>query len=112
MDDEIILLETKTDQDDIGNTIITETIEHPVICKVQSVDRQEFFKAGQVGMNPKYRFDTDKVNYNGEELVKYKDKVYATPFPCRGPVSAMESIVPMSVQIPIRSSFMPKRKQW
>ena len=76
MDDEIIVLETKTDQDDIGNTIITETIKHPVICKVQSVDRQEFFKAGQVGMNPKYRFDTDKVNYNGEELVKYKDKVY------------------------------------
>ncbi|RGH01228.1 head-tail adaptor protein [Clostridium sp. AF15-6B] len=76
MDDEIILIETKTDQDDIGNTIITETIEHPVICKVQPVDRQEFFKAGQVGMNPKYRFDTDKVNYHGEELVKYKDKVY------------------------------------
>lgn len=76
MDDEIRLLETKTDQDDIGNTIITETIEHPVMCKVRSVDRQEFFKAGQVGMNPKYRFDTDKVNYHGEELVKYKDKVY------------------------------------
>lgn len=76
MDDEIILIETKTDQDDIGNTIITETIEHPVMCKVWSVDRQEFFKAGQVGMNPKYRFDTDKVNYHGEELVKYKDKVY------------------------------------
>lgn len=53
MDDEIILLETKTDQDDIGNTIITETIEHPVICKVQSVDRQEFFKAGQVGIDRK-----------------------------------------------------------
>lgn len=76
MDDEIILLDTKTEQDDIGNTIVTETIEHPVICKVRSVDRQEFFKAGQVGMNPKYRFDTDKVNYHGEELVKYKDKVY------------------------------------
>lgn len=76
MDDEIILIAVKTGSDDIGNQVITEKTERSVICKVQSVDRQEFFKAGQVGMNPKYRFDTDKVNYNSEELVKYKDKVY------------------------------------
>lgn len=76
MDDEIILIAVKTETDDIGNSVVTEKTERSVICKVQSVDRQEFFKAGQVGMNPKYRFDTDKVNYNSEELVKYKDKVY------------------------------------
>lgn len=76
MDDEIILIAVKTETDDIGNSVVTEKTERPVICKVRSVDRQEFFKAGQSGMNPKYRFDTDKVNYNGEELVKYKDKVY------------------------------------
>ncbi len=47
MDDEIILIAVKTGRMISAIRLSFEKTKRAVICKVQSVDRQEFFKAGQ-----------------------------------------------------------------
>lgn len=53
--------------------------EHPrtVFVNVQSVSRQEFFSAGQAGLQPQYVFVMFGPDYDGEKIVEYKGKRYS-----------------------------------
>lgn len=48
-----------------------------VYCRVESIRQSEFFEAGRSGLNPEYRFIVFEGNYQGEEIVEYKDKTYS-----------------------------------
>lgn len=75
MDDVITLVMETPGQDDIGNTCPTLT-EREVFCRLGSITRTEFYKAGQQGISPSYIFTIFKGDYDGEKLVKYRDKYY------------------------------------
>lgn len=76
MDDVIILLSQEQTQDEYG--VWRETLtETRVFCKVNSINRAEFFNAGRNGLNPSYRFDVFHADYNGEEMCKYGSDTYA-----------------------------------
>lgn len=76
IDDAITLVKTSKTPDDIGN-IVNDVIKRDVFCRVKSVDRAEFYKAGQLGMKAAYKFTLFKGDYEDEELVIYKDIQYA-----------------------------------
>lgn len=76
MDDEIILIKETFRQDKIGNAI-ADTQRKPVFCKVKSIDRTEFYQAGQKGLKPAYKFTMFKGDYEGEQLVEYHGVNYA-----------------------------------
>ncbi len=48
-----------------------------VFVNVQSVTRQEFFDAGQAGLQPQYVFVMFGPDYEGEKVVEYKGKRYS-----------------------------------
>lgn len=48
-----------------------------VFVNVKSVTRQEFFEAGQAGMQPQYVFTMFGPDYEDEKIVEYKGTRYA-----------------------------------
>lgn len=48
-----------------------------VFCKVDSVTRSEFFEAGRNGLNPEYRISMFFGDYNGENIIGYKGRMYS-----------------------------------
>ena len=53
--------------------------EHPrtVFVNVQSVSRQEFFSAGQAGLQPQYVFTMFGPDYDGERTAIYHGRRYS-----------------------------------
>lgn len=76
MDDELILIKENYKPDKIGN-IVADTQRRAVFCKVKSIDRNEFYNAGQKGLKPAYKFTMFKGDYDGEQLVEYHNVKYA-----------------------------------
>lgn len=70
------LIAVERTQDAIGQYIDTET-SREVFCSVQSVTANEFFSAGQNGIDAQYKFTMFSHDYNGEELVEYRGVRYA-----------------------------------
>ena len=54
----------------------TET-RQDVFANIKSVSRQEFFEAGQAGIQPQYVFTMFAPDYGGEKIVEYSGKRYA-----------------------------------
>ena len=75
MDDAITLINEIFD-DNTEQYIEDYRIEN-VFCKVESIQRDEFYRASQNGMKPQYKFTTARVNYNNENIVLYKDCRYS-----------------------------------
>lgn len=74
---EVITLLSSTHQQD-ANGIWQEILtEKDIFCQVSSVTRNEFFEAGRNGLNPEYEFTVFAYDYDGEKLVRYKDKTYS-----------------------------------
>lgn len=48
-----------------------------IFARLSSVDRGEFFAAGQNGLRPEYRFTVSACEYNGETLCEYDGIQYA-----------------------------------
>ena len=71
----IYLISTTETQDEYGVWTSTET-ERQVFAQVDSVTRSEFFDAGRAGLNPEYRFTMFFGDYEGEETLKYNDRLY------------------------------------
>ena len=61
---------------DYGVPVKTRT-GRDVFCKVDSVTRDEFFEAGRSGLNPEYRMTMFFGDYNGENLIGYKGRLYS-----------------------------------
>ena len=71
----IALLKTTYTQDAVGEWIET-TSEVNVFAYVSSVSMTEFYQAGLQGMKPEYRFLIWQTEYEGEETLKYDEKIY------------------------------------
>ncbi|MBQ9234271.1 MAG: phage head closure protein [Lachnospiraceae bacterium] len=75
IDDAITLIQEVYDED-LEQYIESGRIEN-VFCKVESIQRDEFYRAGQNGMKPQYKFVTAKVNYSNEEIIVYRGIRYS-----------------------------------
>lgn len=52
------------------------TQKNKVFVDVSSVNSQEWFEGGRNGLNPQYRFIMFVHDYNGEQIIEYKDIQY------------------------------------
>jgi len=75
MSDVITLLTDTVVTDVYGNQNLTAT-EKQVYCEVNSISSNEFFNAGEAGHKPAFRFDVFQGDYEGEQRVEYKEKLY------------------------------------
>lgn len=57
------------------NTPTTENTSREVFAAVDSITQNEFFRAGQIGMHPEYKFTMQAIDYENEKLLQY-DGVY------------------------------------
>lgn len=75
MSDVIQLLTETYTQDEYGNELATTTTKE-VFAEVKSITQSEFFKAGETGHRPAFRFDVFQGDYANEKLCTYKDAEY------------------------------------
>lgn len=73
----IYLISQIKEKDDIGNYISSSKTSKKIYAKVQSVKTSEFYNAVQAGMSPSVEFVIKKLNYNGEEELKWNDEIYS-----------------------------------
>lgn len=76
MDEVITLISETITQDAIGNCIKTES-ETKVFAEILSINRAEFFNAGQQNLVPKFAFAVHDFEYSGEKVVLYNGKKYS-----------------------------------
>jgi SPP1 family predicted phage head-tail adaptor len=74
-DEELTLIGLTYTQDDLGQSVETET-RTTVLCEVLSVTRSEFFAAAQANMQPEYTFVVNRYDYEGQQRVEYEGKSY------------------------------------
>lgn len=72
----ITLIGVTESKDKYGMEVRTESARN-VFVNVQSVSRQEFFSAGQAGMQPQLVFVMFQYDYEDERIVEYKGKRYS-----------------------------------
>lgn len=75
MDDLIYLISEDYTEDDFGQLVPSET-SVPVWAHLQSVNRSEWYNAGQAGLQPQLVASTPVVNYSGETIVEIGGKRY------------------------------------
>ena len=74
--DSVITLVKKTyGRNAAGGIVVTETTRD-VFCSVDSVRRNDFFEAAQIGMDLQFVFKTNPVNYDGEDTLIYEGMRY------------------------------------
>lgn len=74
---EVITLITETTTlDSLKVPKVLAHSERDVFAQVQSVTGSEWFEGGRNGLNPEYRFTLFKYDYDGEQIVRYKNVVY------------------------------------
>lgn len=73
---EVISLISETHTKNAYGIETTTESSRDVYVNVQSVTRQEFFDAGQAGLQPQYEFVMFRPDYEGEKIVEYKGKRY------------------------------------
>ena len=74
--EKIALISIEYSQDNLGEWTETQT-KTEVFAMVNSVTMSEFYQAGLQGFKPDYRFSVWMTEYNDQELVEYKGKVYS-----------------------------------
>lgn len=76
-DHELILITPGAiDYDDIGNQIETDPIETPILCRLNSVGRSEFYNAAAAGLRPEMVFTIHGYEYSDQKLVKFEGVQY------------------------------------
>ena len=75
MDATITLIGESFTKNDIGIAVASET-RTDVFCSVRSVSRNDFYRAGEIGLALSYVFVTNPVNYSGEQLLEYNGERY------------------------------------
>lgn len=64
-------------QDDDGIWRTSRKVEREIFARVSSIDRNEFFAAGEAGFRPMYRMTVFAAEYQDESLCKYDGDTYA-----------------------------------
>lgn len=75
-DHELVLLGSGYTEDELGNHIPNDT-KRPVLCKVESVGRNEFYSAASSDLRPEIVFTIHKYEYEGERKVKFEGQQYS-----------------------------------
>ena len=75
MDDVAKLLVPTIRIDDLGNEVKTYQ-EKQIYCKVRSTTMREFYQAAQAGLRPSIVLTMQGADYNGEEAIVWRGKVY------------------------------------
>jgi len=73
--EKIALISTEYTQDDIGQWV-EERTEAEVFALIESVTASEFYQAGMQGFKPEFKMTVWMNEYNGQNLIEYKDKTY------------------------------------
>lgn len=71
----LTLVKISTGKDEYGMTDYTETTRN-VFVNVRSISSQEFYEAGQSGIQPQYEFIMFAPDYDGELTVEYRGRRY------------------------------------
>lgn len=71
-----LVSEMGSTQDKYGNEIPNlKTIN--VLCDVKSIDKNQYYRAGQQGLRLSYVFIINAFEYEGQKTVEYRQKKYA-----------------------------------
>lgn len=73
----IYLISQIKEEDDIGNSITSSETSKKVYAKKQSVRTNEFYNAIQSGLSPQVELVIKRLNYNGEEELKWNNERYS-----------------------------------
>lgn len=74
---EIVYLISKTlGEDEIGNITSSSFTEKKIYAKKQSVRTNEFYNATMTGLSPSCEFVIKKLNYSGEQELKWNNELY------------------------------------
>lgn len=76
-DHELTLLGNGYIEDEIGNQIPSDEVPRNVLCKVNSVSRNEFYSAASSNLRPEVTFTIHKYEYEGESKVKFEGQQYS-----------------------------------
>lgn len=75
---DVIKLVKETPTRNEYKVLTTIKTEREVYCQVHTISQKEFFKAGEQGLKPQFRFTiANSADYNGEKIVVYNGKEYA-----------------------------------
>lgn len=74
--EELYLIKTTIEQDDIGNEIKKE-VRRGIPAKPNVVGTREFYNAMAVGIRPNAELQIRALNYDGQEEVEYKGVRYS-----------------------------------
>mgnify|MGYP002519439354 CR=1 FL=1 len=72
----IYLLSEEITPDSIGNQLSGVSSSNKCYAKVQRVRTNEFYNATEVGLTPSMEFVIKKLNYNGEEKIRWNNVLY------------------------------------
>ena len=72
----IYLLTESIGEDEIGNQTSSLTSSKKCYAKKQSVRVNEYYNAVEVGLTPSVEFVLKKLNYNGEQLIEWNNKIF------------------------------------
>lgn len=73
----IYLLNETITEDEIGNTISSSNTSTKCYAKKQSVRTNEFYNATMTGLTPSCEFVIKRLNYNGEDTIKWNNQLYS-----------------------------------
>lgn len=76
MDDVLYLMKVTRYQDEYGNWRKSE-VNKRIFCRIESIDRSEYFEGGRNGIRPEMKFVVFAKDYEGEEQLTYDKKPYA-----------------------------------
>lgn len=75
-DHKLFLLGSGYIEDELGNQIPSES-RHPILCKVDSVGRNEFYSAASSDLRPEIVFTIHKYEYDNERKVEFDGQQYS-----------------------------------
>lgn len=73
---EVILLNQTIEEDELGNQDAVEN-RKPILCKVDSVGRSEFYSAASSDLRPEIVFTIHKYEYENESKVEFEGQRYS-----------------------------------
>lgn len=73
---ELILLSGGFTEDDLGNQIPAE-VRRSVLCKLESIGRNEFYSAAAANLRPEVTFVIHQYEYEGESKVEFNGQQYS-----------------------------------
>ncbi|MGE7545064.1 phage head closure protein [Sporosarcina newyorkensis] len=75
-DHELILLGSGYTEDELGNQIPSES-RKPILCKVDSIGRNEFYSAASSDLRPEIVFTIHKYEYDNERKVEFEGQQFS-----------------------------------